>query len=413
MGNNLTENPMTAVQPVEHLTARQIQAVLDAFAQSGELRRGPFRLYKGVFANPLDMFRVPPGVMVVAVSDGDYERPELLDKGPYHPRAFPMAQQVDLYAVNVRECMYRIPATQEFTLPYRTTVDASVTPIGARLGLTIDYQVELPELVALKLQDPIAALHQAVIDEACYTIVPLGIEELLNTVRVKTAITHGLESASFAQETGIRILHAHVTSLWLDPEIVRALRAKFLAAKDAEAEGERQRILHDERLRQQEESLRRLGPIALFDAKQITKLLVKLIDNGAASAHDLPRLIGDLVPPALAQGKTDPQHLQLNSPEFKSKCAALDLLQRERDILAGQGINVTVTDLAENYQVVAAFRTPKGQSVILLAECSERYPVEPPTLNLMMNQEPITSPVTWQASSTFLTFVQGLRSAFS
>lgn len=410
---NLTENTIAAVRPVEHLTARQIQAVLDAFAQSGELRRGPFRLYKGVFANPLDMFRVPPGVIVVAVYDGDYERPELLDKGPYHPRAFPIVQQVDLYAVNVRERMYSIPATQEFTLPYRSTADAPVTPIGAKLGITIDYQVELPELVALKLQDPIAALHQAVIDEACYTIVPLRIEELLNTVKVKTAITHGLESASFAQETGIRILHAHVTSLWLDPEIIRALRAKFLATKEAESEAEKQKILHEEWLRQEEEASRRLGIRAVLTGEQITQIIIKQIETSAISPHDLIKVMGGLTTPALIQEKTEPQHLQLNSLDFKNKCPTLDLLQLERDLLASQGITVTVTGMAENYQVVAAFRTPQGQSLILLAECSERYPVEPPTLNLMMNQQPITSPVTWQANSTFLTFVQGLRSAFS
>lgn len=418
MGNNFTENPMTAIPPVEHLTARQIQAVLDAFAQSGELRRGPFRLYKGVFANPLDMFRVPPGVMVVAVYDGDYERPELLDKGPYHPRAFPMAQQVDLYAVNVRECMYSIPATQEFTLPYRSTVDASVTPIGARLGLTIDYQVELPELVALKLQHPVTALHQAAIDEACYTIVPLRIEELLNTVRVKTAITHRLESASFVQETGIRILRAHVTSLWIDPEIVRALRAKFLAEKRGEERAVEQSILFEEDLRQKEKLIERLGIVgySLVDPVFFTSMAAlwgKTIENNPTSIEGMADAFKKFFPTQTAPTGGELPYPLLNTANMPTQLTVLDQLNQERQILSVQGVAATVTRSNDNYQVVMAFRTSKGQSLTILAECSDNYPLETPTFSLMVNQKPTPPPVAWEPNGTFLTFVQALRMAFT
>lgn len=277
MATNKTQVEVKTSQPTDpskHLSARHIQVALDEFARSQDLRGGPYRMQKRAW---LGMFRVPPGVVLVAVYDGDYERPELLDKGPYHPLAFPIQQQVDLYAVNVRQLQYVIPSRQEYELLHRPSADMPATPVPVRLELMVTMQVVQPELIALEIQNPIAELESAVINEVRKIVCDTKLEDFMAGGALKQGIETEIAGGDCEYRLGIKVLGVQIVDLEVDEDTLKMARALHMALGEANARAAAAKVRHDEELRQQRELLR----LQIQEAQ--VKAEVRRIENEVAA----------------------------------------------------------------------------------------------------------------------------------
>lgn len=398
-----------SVEPSKHLSSRQIQAALDEFAKSQDLRDGPYRLRKRAW---LGMFRVPPGVVLVAVYDGDYERPELLEKGPYHPLAFPIQQQVDLYAVNVRQLQYVIPSRQEYELLHRPAADMPVTPVPVRLEIMVTLQVMQPEPIALEIQNPIAELEGYVVNAVRRIICSTELEDFIAGEVLTTVLLAQIEQGDCEQRLGIRVLGVQIVDMKIDESILRLARAHYTAVTEAQAAVAAKDILNASELRWKKDQMRYLGLAGLDGAapQLLTHLFTLLQELARTNPTEARVLMKDLkgVLVELGGESDDVVHsLPSRAAHSIQPLSGLAQLQNDREQLEVMGIAMKVGDWGDIYLVELQAVTPGGNQIDIFAQAPRTYPQEAAAIKVKVNGAQVSA--AWEAGMTFVSFVCNLR----
>lgn len=418
--------------------SRKNQGRLDEFIQQGgnELVRGPIRVYNNVFTSLFRLFRVMPGTAVVVIGNGQVLK--VLSEGSYHALSFPVMSRIDLFVVNVRECILNIETTKELNLFYQPAgKDATEgIPIQVDLHVSANYQVVQPDRIALYVDQPVTMLYDTILESMRSIVAYTRYRDFQAGGNAGYMIAQQLQQRGVEANLGIRVSNVQITHLSGAQELDRAMMDAYIKPQttqiEAQIEAIRQRNqmqLDMERATTHRDISQMIELTPAYVAQFLPDQYERIFGNRAltdqqrlqaltdlARAGMLGTMMGDGdnmqafqgalqhmltgVPPAPPQPAPPlmgsaasqtglPPQLGGGSGSSGGSFAyttGLKRLQEEVSVMLDQGWNASLkNDAGTFYVYVRLSDTQTQQNLDIYFLCTTQYPQQPPTMFLELN----------------------------
>ncbi len=340
--------------------------------------------------------RVEEGQAAVITIDGKYR--ETLPPGPIYLAKYPVFTQCKIYRVDTKDRQLTISTTGELTIQHPA-------PVLVDLSTVVTYRVADPKVVALEVEQPLAALFDFTMDGMRDAVRRMKFDDFLVGGQAAGWILQRLRARGLREYLGIEIVHVNVSHIGANERVRELMADESLRQREvdvqlgeqaARAQADMQLQLEQAYNQRDIAKLTDLSPAYLalynpelfetvFGNRRVTdelrlQALVEMSKMGVISPSALPEGGQDLSEALVKMlGGTPTGEAPALPPGGGTVESGMQRLQNEYTALKDAGFNASLGQLdSGEYAMLVALQDAEGHTLNIYMVYPDQYPSQSP-----------------------------------